>query len=89
MLEGVAASILSRYLGKYIDGLQKENLNVSIGDGDLVLENLKLKEEALDDLELPIQVCGGKYKNDIVGTYNLHYVKELLEHLDLKSLGRS
>ena len=63
MLEGVAASILSRYLGKYIDGLQKENLNVSLGAGDLVLENLKLKKEALDDLELPIQVCGGKFKH--------------------------
>jgi hypothetical protein len=60
MLEGVVASILSRYLGKYIDGLQKENINVSIGEGDLVLENLQLKKDALDELELPITVRSGR-----------------------------
>ena len=65
MLEGLAATLLSRYLGKYLDGLQRENLNVSLGAGDLVLENLQLKKEALDDLELPIQVCGGLLNNGL------------------------
>ena len=60
MLEGVVASILTKYLGKYVDGLQRENLNVSLGEGDVVLENLTLRTDALEDLELPIVVRSGK-----------------------------
>ena len=59
-IETLAVTILTKYLGSYVNGLQRENLNVSIGSGDVVLENLELKKEALDDLELPITVRGGK-----------------------------
>jgi hypothetical protein len=59
MLEGLAATILSRYLGSYIDGLQRENLSIGIGSGDVVLENLQLKRDALDDLDLPVIVKSG------------------------------
>lgn len=61
MLESIAASLLSRYLGKYVEGLEKDNINVSLGEGDLVLENLTLRKEALDDLELPITVRAGVF----------------------------
>lgn len=47
MFEGVVASLLNRYLGKYVEDLDLESLNVGIFSGNVVLENLKLKPEAL------------------------------------------
>jgi hypothetical protein len=44
MLEGIIAAFLAKYLGKYIEGLNKENLKLSLGSGDLVLENLELRK---------------------------------------------
>ena len=44
---------------EYVDGLDSQNLNISISSGDAVLEKLELKKEALDALELPILVRGG------------------------------
>lgn len=47
MFEGVVATILNRYLGKYIQDLDTENLNVGIFGGNVQLTQLKLKPEAL------------------------------------------
>lgn len=47
MFEGVIASLLNRCLGKYVEDLDLESLNVGIFSGNVVLENLKLKPEAL------------------------------------------
>lgn len=58
-LEGAATSFLTKYLGKYIDGLN--NINLSLGQGDIKLENLTLRKDALDDLELPVVVKAGDY----------------------------
>ena len=59
MLETLAAAILSRYLGDYVTGFSKDNLKFSLSSGNAVLENLQLKREALDQLDLPITVKGG------------------------------
>ncbi len=61
MLESFAASLLTKYLGQYVTGFSKDNLSFSIGTGNAVLENLELKKDALDELDLPITVKGGKY----------------------------
>lgn len=47
MFEGVVASLLNRYLGKYIEDLDPETLNVGIFSGNVTLTNLKVKTEAL------------------------------------------
>ena len=60
MLESLASTVLTRYLGEYVDGLQPENLKLHLGTGNVVLENLELKREALDRLELPINVKKGE-----------------------------
>jgi VPS13-like, N-terminal len=51
--------VLSKYLGAYVNGLQRENLQFSLSHGNVVLENLELKKEALDELDLPITVKEG------------------------------
>lgn len=59
VLESLAASILDRYLGQYVSGFSKENLKFSVASGEAKLENLVLKKEALEELELPVTVKAG------------------------------
>lgn len=47
MLEGTVARILNQLLGKYVQDLDTENLNVGIFSGTAQLSELKLKPEAL------------------------------------------
>jgi hypothetical protein len=51
--------LLQRYLGKYVYGLDAESLRISVWNGDVQLSNLRLKPEALDELNLPITVKSG------------------------------
>jgi len=59
MLEGIVAAYLAKYLEKYILNFNKENLKFSLSSGDVALENLALRPDALIDLDLPITVIGG------------------------------
>lgn len=66
MLEPVLAYYLNLYLGKYVTGLDADKLRLSVWAGDVVLKGLKLRSEALKDLNLPITVKGG-----VIGTLRL------------------
>ncbi|MQL82370.1 hypothetical protein Taro_014851 [Colocasia esculenta] len=59
MLEDQVASLLQRYLGNYVRGLNKEALNISVWRGDVELTNMQLKPEALNALKLPVKVKAG------------------------------
>ncbi len=61
MLEGLVAGILSSYLGVWVEGLQRENLKIGIKQGNVTIENLKLRKEALRDLHLPIAIKDGNF----------------------------
>lgn len=66
MLEPVLAYYLNQYLGKYVTGLDAQSLRVSVWRGDVVLRDLKLRQEALEALKLPITVRHG-----VLGTLRL------------------
>ena len=57
MLEDVVASLLSKHLGRYLDGLQ--NLSISLLNGNGELLSLSLKPNALAEYELPFKVLSG------------------------------
>eukprot|EP00850_Spirogloea_muscicola_P002380 SM000009S23509 [mRNA] locus=s9:423530:451441:+ [translate_table: standard] len=72
MLEERVAEILQRYLGDYVQGLSKDALKISVWrgkpclsnlmmiiSGDLELQNMQLKPEALNALKLPLKVKAG------------------------------
>eukprot|EP01098_Paradermamoeba_levis_P016483 TRINITY_DN8923_c0_g1_i1.p1 TRINITY_DN8923_c0_g1~~TRINITY_DN8923_c0_g1_i1.p1 ORF type:complete len:237 (-),score=82.50 TRINITY_DN8923_c0_g1_i1:49-759(-) len=59
MLEGIVADLLAKYLGEYVEGLEKDHLKLNIMGGDVLLEGLKLRKSALQDLQLPIEVKEG------------------------------
>ncbi|XP_065619172.1 uncharacterized protein LOC112023786 [Quercus suber] len=59
MLEDQVASLLQRYLGNYVRGLNKEALKISVWKGNVELTNMQLKPEALNALKLPVKVKAG------------------------------
>ncbi|KAM3960055.1 LOW QUALITY PROTEIN: intermembrane lipid transfer protein VPS13A [Aphomia sociella] len=83
MFEGAVAGILNRLLGKYVQDLDTENLNVGIISGNVSLTDLKLKPEALYELDLPIDV-----KIGTIGRINLQipwsglYTQPVVVHIE-------
>ena len=59
MLESLAANLLNRLLGAYVENFDPAQLNVGIWSGDVVLKKLKLRNDCLDALNLPINVRYG------------------------------
>ena len=60
MLEGVLASVIDRIAGKYVDGIDKKDTNMSVWSGHIVLKDLSLKPSCLDDMDLPIKLLYGR-----------------------------
>ncbi|EEA04806.1 uncharacterized protein CMU_038730 [Cryptosporidium muris RN66] len=59
MLETILQRILGRYLEPYVYNLSRENLRLGVLSGNLVLENLRLKENLGDILHLPVSLISG------------------------------
>uniref|UniRef100_A0A8C3VCX4 Vacuolar protein sorting 13 homolog C n=1 Tax=Catharus ustulatus TaxID=91951 RepID=A0A8C3VCX4_CATUS len=47
VLESVVADLLNRFLGDYVENLNKSQLKLGIWGGDVALDNLQIKENAL------------------------------------------
>jgi hypothetical protein len=50
LAKATVASVLERTVGKYVDGLNAEALNLSIWSGKIELSNLSLKTAAIGKL---------------------------------------
>lgn len=53
MLKGFVLKLLLKFLGDYVEGITSEALQVSVWEGEVKLQNLRLKREALDKLGVP------------------------------------
>ncbi|KAJ2388531.1 Vacuolar protein sorting-associated protein 13, partial [Coemansia sp. RSA 2603] len=60
MFEGVVATLLNRFLGNYVTNLETTQLKLGIWQGDVKLEKLRLKQDALDKLRLPVDIKEGE-----------------------------
>ncbi|CAD8067129.1 unnamed protein product [Paramecium primaurelia] len=56
MFEKILQRILFTYLGKFITGFDQTNLQLGIWSGNIVIENVALKQEIFADLELPLEL---------------------------------
>lgn len=63
MAKSLLLTVLVEVLGKYVDGLTQENLKLGVWSGKIKLNNLKLRESALDELNLPVKVLKGSLKS--------------------------
>uniref|UniRef100_A0A1A7ZDZ5 Vacuolar protein sorting 13D n=1 Tax=Nothobranchius furzeri TaxID=105023 RepID=A0A1A7ZDZ5_NOTFU len=59
MLEGLVAWVLNTYLGKYVSNLNTDQLSIALLKGAVELENLPLRKDALQELDLPFEVKAG------------------------------
>ncbi|CAF0751812.1 unnamed protein product [Rotaria sordida] len=59
VFENLVVYLLDKYLGDYIENLDTKKLKIDIWSGNVVLENLYLKSNALADLNLPVTVSIG------------------------------
>jgi vacuolar protein sorting-associated protein 13A/C len=56
MFEGLLEKILANYFGKYISGLDANNLHLGVWNGNIVIENVNLKKEVFDELDFPLKM---------------------------------
>ncbi|XP_043480928.1 vacuolar protein sorting-associated protein 13D isoform X1 [Leptopilina heterotoma] len=59
MLDGLVAWVLNNYLGKYVENLNTDQLSIALLSGEVELENLPLKKEALRHIGLPVEIKAG------------------------------
>ncbi|XP_063782573.1 intermembrane lipid transfer protein VPS13C isoform X2 [Pseudophryne corroboree] len=63
MLESVVADLLNRFLGDYVENLDRSQLKLGIWGGNVSLENLRIRENALSELDVPFKVKAGQIDN--------------------------
>ncbi|XP_062192776.1 uncharacterized protein LOC133896228 [Phragmites australis] len=60
MFERVVSQVLAGLLGRYVKGIQKEQLKIGIWNEEILLENVELILEAFDYLQLPFTLKNGR-----------------------------
>uniref|UniRef100_A0A3Q3JJ33 Vacuolar protein sorting 13 homolog C n=1 Tax=Monopterus albus TaxID=43700 RepID=A0A3Q3JJ33_MONAL len=61
VFESLVSDLLNRFIGDYVENLDKSQLKIGIW-GNVVLENLKVKENALSEFDVPFKVKAGQIK---------------------------
>ncbi|XP_026233856.1 vacuolar protein sorting-associated protein 13C isoform X2 [Anabas testudineus] len=60
VFESLVSDLLNRFIGDYVENLDKSQLKIGIWGGNVVLENLKVKENALSEFNVPFRVKAGQ-----------------------------
>lgn len=56
MFESLLERILIKILGNYVEGIDANNLKIGIWSGNVVIQNVQIKKDVLNMLELPIEL---------------------------------
>ncbi|KAM3866154.1 intermembrane lipid transfer protein VPS13C-like [Diretmus argenteus] len=60
VFESMVSYLLNRFIGDYVENLDKSQLKIGIWGGNVVIENLKVKENALSEFDVPFKVKAGQ-----------------------------
>ncbi|XP_060797783.1 intermembrane lipid transfer protein VPS13C isoform X2 [Neoarius graeffei] len=60
VFESLVSDLLNRFIGDYVENLDKSQLKIGIWGGDVVLENLRVRENTLSELDVPFKVKAGQ-----------------------------
>ncbi|KAL2089252.1 hypothetical protein ACEWY4_016151 [Coilia grayii] len=60
VFESLVSDLLNRFIGNYVENLDKSQLKIGIWGGNVVLENLRVKENALSEFDVPFKVKAGQ-----------------------------
>ena len=58
VLQRIVGEILSNFLGDYFEGLSN-NVSIGLWSGELTLQNVKVKKEAMEKIGLPLEISFG------------------------------
>jgi hypothetical protein len=58
-MNSAVASVLNKVLGDFVENLNADQLNISVFSGSVNLENLRIKQDAIDALGLPFSIKQG------------------------------
>ena len=56
MFEKILEKVLLNNVGQFIEGIDKNNLKIGIWSGDIVIQNIAVKPEVIQMLELPVKM---------------------------------
>ncbi|XP_077476237.1 intermembrane lipid transfer protein VPS13C isoform X2 [Stigmatopora argus] len=59
VFESLVSDLLNRFVGDYVENLDSSQLRIGIWGGNVVLENLRVKENALSQVGVPVKVKVG------------------------------
>ncbi|CAF4497379.1 unnamed protein product [Rotaria socialis] len=62
VFEKLVVHLLEKYLSEYIENFDSKKLKIDVWSGNVVLENVYLKPNALADLDLPLTIIVGHLK---------------------------
>ena len=62
MAKRYITQLLSQKLGSYLDGLDSTDVKFSVSEAQLQMENVRIKDDALTKLKLPIQIKHGQIR---------------------------
>jgi len=54
--------LITQKLGSYLDGLESTDIKFSVSEARLQMENVRIKDDALTKLKLPIEIKHGEIK---------------------------
>ncbi|GAB6032121.1 vacuolar protein sorting 13 [Chamberlinius hualienensis] len=60
VFEAIVVDVLNRFIGDYVQNLDRSQLKLGIWGGDVVLENLELKDSAFAAVDLPVAIVKGR-----------------------------
>lgn len=81
MWEVIVEKILIRYLSQYVDGIEREKLQVQLLGGNVELADLTLKAETAEVLDLPFSIVYGRIGKLTIG---ISWTKWMSQDYDLR-----
>ncbi|XP_022258714.1 vacuolar protein sorting-associated protein 13C-like [Limulus polyphemus] len=65
MFESIVADLLNKFLGDYVENVDRSKLKLAVWGGNIILKNIDIKQNALEDLDLPLKIAFG-YLSELI-----------------------
>uniref|UniRef100_A0A094ZKC7 Vacuolar protein sorting-associated protein 13A n=1 Tax=Schistosoma haematobium TaxID=6185 RepID=A0A094ZKC7_SCHHA len=79
VFESIVVELINRYLGSYIEALNSSQLKI----GNAQLDNLDIKANAFDDLDLPVKVLQGHINDSKADSFGEKLAAQVIKNLQI------
>ena len=60
MFESILIGQLTKYLGEWVEGLNRDDLSLSVWGGDIELHDIMIRSDVFKKLKMPLELVFGK-----------------------------